>query len=507
MPIKVIIPELRLHTEEENPPGIPSIQELLQEMLAEIRQVDLVQTLYNDFGDELLKYRKNDAPDEVDDLKIPQDLYLVAINHEIWKVAGIKNWLIAKQHDTLYLYNSVYWQKTSEEHMGIFLGLAAAKLGYFSPAKARTTSFTKQGIQQIYTGAPLMATNEKENIVHINLLNGTLEISNKGHRFKEHDPLDYITYALPFKYNKQAEAPLFYRYLQRVVPDESSQKVLQEFLGYVFIKHLKLEKALILLGEGQNGKSVLFEIVMELLGRANVSTKSLGDLTDRDSGNDNRAKLANKLLNYGSEIRGKNIDADMFKRLVSGEPVAAREKYKTGFDLENKCKFMFNANKLPTGAEQTDAYFRRFVIVPFTVKITEDEKDPELHSKIISKELPGVLNWVIDGLDRVLEKKKFTQCITADEELERYKRENNTIIIYLEENGITPDSETFWLVNDLYREYRSFCQDSGYRKVSKNDFSKELVKLDFEKHRTANGRGFFASKIEYHDTNDAIVTR
>ena len=55
MSVKKIIPELRLDTGEENPLGIPSIQELLQEMLAEIRRVDLVQTLYNDFGDELLR--------------------------------------------------------------------------------------------------------------------------------------------------------------------------------------------------------------------------------------------------------------------------------------------------------------------------------------------------------------------------------------------------------------------------------------------------------------------
>ncbi len=174
--------------------------------------------------------------------------------------------------------------------------------------------------------------------------------------------------------------------------------------------------------------------------------------------------------------------------------------------MENKCKFIFNANRLPQSPEQTDAYYRRFIIVPFIVKITEEEKDPELHSKNIGNELPGVLNWVIEGLDCLLEQKGFTRCIAAEQALDQYKKESNTVVGYLEECSLVPDTNSFMLVNDLYREYRSFCQDSGYRPIAKNEFSKELVNLGFMKHRTAKGRGFFASKSEYSDTDDAIVT-
>lgn len=498
-------PILNLNTEDRIFSGIPTIEELLLEMLSDIKQVDLVETLENNFQDKLLKYRRSGAPDEVDELKIPQDIYLVAISYEIWKVAQNKNWLIANQHDILYLYNGVYWQRVSDDHMSKFFGVAAAKMGFYSPAKAMTANFTSHGLKQIYAGARLMRKDVHSNVVRINLMNGTLEVSERGHQLKKHDPDDYITYALPFKYDTKAKAPIFKRYLNRVLPDTSSQMVLQEFLGYVFVKHLKLEKALILLGEGQNGKSVMFEIIMELFGSVNVSTKSLGDLTDRDSGNDNRAKLGDKLLNYGSEIRGKDIDADMFKRLVSGEPVAAREKYKTGFDLENKCKFMFNANILPQGAEQTDAYYRRFIIVPFNEKITEEEKDPELHNKIINNELPGVLKWVIAGLDRLLRKQKFTKCIAAEEALEIYKKESNTVVGYIEELELIPDIQSFRLVNNLYKEYRNWCRDSGYISVAKNDFSKELVKQGFKKDRKSIGRGFYITKERYHDADDALV--
>ncbi len=226
----------------------------------------------------------------------------------------------------------------------------------------------------------------------------------------------------------------------------------------------------------------------------NVSTKSLGDLTDRDSGNDNRAKLGDKLLNYGSEIRAGDIDVDIFKRLVSGEPVAAREKYKTGFDLENSCKLMFNANTLPKGAENTEAYFRRFIIVPFTIKITEIEKDPELHTKIINDELPGVLNWVIEGLDRLLKEKDFTKCSAAVETLETYKKESNNILLFIEDAGLIMHKTSFRTTGEIYEEYKTWCNETGFRSIGKNNFSKELKELEFEHGKTSKGRGFYISR-------------
>ncbi|MCD6654390.1 MAG: phage/plasmid primase, P4 family [Sulfurovum sp.] len=470
-----------------------TVEEILLKILSNIKSVELVQTLQHDYGDELLKYRMNECPDMVDPLKVPQDLYVVAIACEIGKVASRHGLMLAKKNGVSYLFNGIVWQRVEDEKLKTFFGIAAAKLGYYSPATAQTSGFTKKGLEQIVSTAPLMNKVSDDNTVKINLLNGTLEITENGHTLKEHNALDYMTYVLPFKYDPSAKAPLFHRYLDRVLPDPSSQMVLQEFLGYVFVKHLKLEVSMILLGGGQNGKSVMFEIINALLGKENVSTKTLGDLTGYDS-MDNLSKIADKLLNYGSEIRGKDIDVDIFKRLVSGESVAAREKYKTGFDLVNNCKFVFNANKLPQVLERSDAYFRRFLIIPFTVKISNEEKDPELHTKIIQSELAGVLNWVIEGLDRLLAQKKFSECTAATEALQAYKRESDTVLLYLEEYTLVPDATSFRLIKDIYKEYESLCKDSGYRALVKSEFSKELTERGFENGRKNIGRGFYMKK-------------
>ena len=95
-----------------------------------------------------------------------------------------------------------------------------------------------------------------------------------------------------------------------------------------------------------------------------------------------RAMIANKLVNYASEINGK-VEASIFKQLVSGEPVEARLPYGNPFIMSDYAKLIFNCNDLPRDVEQTEAYFRRFLIIPFNVTIPEHVQDKQLAKKII----------------------------------------------------------------------------------------------------------------------------
>jgi len=285
-------------------------------------------------------------------------------------------------------------------------------------------------------------------------------------------------YQLPFEYDPKAKAPLFEAYLNKVLPDVERQKVLAEYLGFVFIKHgsnaLKEEKALILYGTGANGKSVFFEIVNALLGTQNISSYSLQSLTD-DKGYQ-RAKLANTLVNYGSEINGK-LEASIFKQLVSGEPVDARLPYGQPFILKQYAKLIFNCNELPKDVEHTNAYFRRFLIIPFDVTIPPQEQDKNLHTKIIESELSGVFNWVLEGLNRLLEQKQFSKCDAAQNAVEQYKLESNSVQMFLSENEYKPDSENYKLIKDLYIEYKAFCIEDGMTPFKKSNFIKQLRSL------------------------------
>jgi putative DNA primase/helicase len=270
---------------------------------------------------------------------------------------------------------------------------------------------------------------------------------------------------LPFEYTPEANAPIFAEYLDKVLPESQLQHILAEYLGYVFIQPttLKLEKTLLLYGTGANGKSVFYEIVRRLLGEQNTSEYSLQSLT-----NDNgyfRAMIANKLVNYASEINGK-LEASIFKQLVSGEPVEARLPYGKPFMLTQYAKLIFNCNELPKDVEYTVAYFRRFLIIPFEVTIPEAEQDKQLAQKIIASELSGVFNWVLQGLKRLLDQKQFTECESVKRAREQYEKESDSVKLFLEEKEYKPHPTSFVALQKLYLEYRTFCQDDGFQAVN-----------------------------------------
>jgi putative DNA primase/helicase len=276
---------------------------------------------------------------------------------------------------------------------------------------------------------------------------------------------------------------------------------LAEYLGYVFIKHgsniLKEEKALILYGTGANGKSVFFEIVNALLGRNNVSSHPLDLLTNPQKGESYRAKLANKLVNYASEING-NLEASIFKQLVSGEPISARLLYGQPFEMEQYAKLIFNCNELPKDVEHTNAYFRRFLIIPFDVTIPEKEQDKTLHIKIIEDELSGVFNWVLDGLNRLLDQGRFSECSAAQKAIEQYKTESNSVKLFIDENGYENSPTDYHLIKNLYPEYRAFCIEDGISAFKKTNFIKQLKASGVTVERIMHGNAAYITRTMNH---------
>jgi putative DNA primase/helicase len=226
-----------------------------------------------------------------------------------------------------------------------------------------------------------------------------------------------------------------------------------------------------LYGGGANGKSVLYDIIRALLGRQNTSEYSLQSLTDVNGYS--RAQIADVLVNYAGEINGK-LESSRFKTLASGEAIEARLPYRDPFIIENYAKFVFNTNELPKEVEFTHGFFRKFLIIPFDVTIPESEQNKGLANEIIKDELPGVLNWVLTGLKRLLTNRKFSDSPSADRALNEFRNESDTVKRFLEENEYLADSQNKILLGALYDAYKSFAFEDGNKVLSKSNFKKRL---------------------------------
>jgi len=456
-----------------------STKKILERLLSQVKPVDFY-NIANPEGDKEFRLKN-------------RDVIVIAII-EILRLADNK---LCLYKGKTYVYNGTYWNAIDENMLKSFLGEAAARQGIDKLA-SKHFNYREHLLKQFESAAYFEEPEADPDKVLINLQNGTLEISaNSGEiKLREFRTEDFLKYQLAFDYNPKAKAPLFETYLQHVLPDAAGRKALLEYLGYVFIKHsskrLNLEKVLILLGSGDNGKSVLFNTIQSLLGKENISSFSLAKLTD-NSGN-SRAKFADKILNYSTEISGA-IGSDYFKAMASGEPVSARFLYKDEIELTQYPKMIFNCNELPREVENTHGFFRRFMIIPFEVTIPKEEQDNQLSNKIIKSELSGVLNLIIQNLQDLLQRGQFTEWDKIERAREEYQLESDSVRMFLHEKGYQPSKRTTETLKRLYSEYTEHCKENGNKALSNPRFSKRLQSNGFTKGQDRNGV-FFGVEVK-----------
>lgn len=405
---------------------------------------------------------------------------------------------LAKKNDSIFVYNGEYWKAIDGDSLKNFLSKAAEKLGV-DYLDARHYEFTDKIYKQILKDAffePFEKDNQK---VSINLANGTFDIDSRAQKLREFRASDFLTYQLPFEFDETADCPMFQSFLDVVLPEEELQHIVSEFLAYPFTKHLKLEKAAFFYGKGGNGKSVLFDVIRALYGQENITNFSLSNLMEEH----NRALIANKLLNYGSEINATTT-RDIFKILVSTEPIQARLKYGNSFMMEHYAKLCFNSNELPRDIEQSHAYFRRLLIVPFRVKISDNEDDKEFAQKIVKNELPGVFNWILKGLRRLLENKNFTVSNIVAAEIQTYRNDSDSVALFLEESNLARHSTKTLLLKNIYSAYRDFCYENGYKPLNNKNFSKRLQDVhDYAIVRRNSGMNIYCAYLRNNPGGDS----
>jgi len=159
---------------------------------------------------------------------------------------------------------------------------------------------------------------------------------------------------------------------------------------------------------------------------------------------------------------------------------------------------MFNTNVLPQNIENTSAFFRRLIIIDFDVTIPPERQDKSLHTKIINSELPGVLNWIIEGLRRLIHQGRFTPSDKIDTTLKTYKTESDSVELFINEFNYVPSKNNKVLLKKLYEKYKKYSIDSSYRFVNKTEFKKQLMAKNFTANRFNYGIVIF---IESSNSN------
>ena len=379
-----------------------------------------------------------------------------------WKICQ-EYTLIYKPNDSMYDYlaDKGYWQPIHSKYVE---KVAMEMLG--DEAKSGRLSDIRKLVETACVIAPGRDFNENNGFV--NLHNGMLNIATR--ELQPHDK-DYLsTIQLKAKYNSQSTCPRWEKFLEEVL-DEDVELIdlVQEFMGYSLVPDTRFEKALLMVGEGANGKSTLIRDWEELVGPENISSVTLTNLQNEF----HRVTLQGKLLNIAAEINPKTLEqSDYFKRIVTGDTIDAAHKGKPVFEFRPFSRLVFAMNRMPRVKDTSYGFYRRLLMVSFNRMFEGDEADRELSKKLLT-ELDGIFLWALKGLDRLYQNNSFVEPASVKKAVDDYKRVNNPLVAFVEDTcELDPEANTG--KDTLYSEYKKYTENYGYAAGSKDTFFKEL---------------------------------
>jgi putative DNA primase/helicase len=243
----------------------------------------------------------------------------------------------------------------------------------------------------IKTGKDEAEINLNEKSGMINVLNGFFDIAEgKITPHKAETKGYFSTNQFSVNYAPGASCPRWLQFMDEIFEgdDDKAEKInmLQEFMGLTLTRETKHEKALFLLGNGSNGKSVILEVLSSILGDSNYSSLEFDQISKQFL----TFQLMNKLVNLCTDIDYYNrASFGQFKRIVTGEPILADIKNKKPVQFRPHCKLIFAANRLPQTTDTSKGYFRRLLVLKLNQSFEGSRKDKDLKSKLF-KELDGI---------------------------------------------------------------------------------------------------------------------
>ena len=361
----------------------------------------------------------------------------------------------------LYRWNSKFWEEYPMDHIK---RLAIQALGNESDqSRVNDACFQARMLSTLPAGREV-----NDMADWICLQNGMFNLDSA--EFQPHKKDFYSTIALDVEYNPKSphRCSRWIQFLEETIQTPEVIAFVQEFFGYCLTRDTRYTAGLILLGPGSDGKSVLLKVLRTLVGKANCSAVSFADLEDQF----HRASLFNKLLNISTEVGSKALESTYFKAIVTGDPISAAFKHLTPFEFTPFCKLAFATNQLPRVRDNTYGYFRRLNIVRFKRQFFGAADDKDLEGTLL-KELSEIFLWALAGLDRLRKQKGFTTCDELMDERQDYRRLNDPVLCFMEDRCSLGEGYSS-LKDDLYREYKAFCNSNGYSARNKENFFREL---------------------------------
>ena len=287
-----------------------------------------------------------------------------------------------------------------------------------------------------------------------------------------HSPDYRFTHIFPIVFDPKAVCPKTEAFFGQILSPEQRQ-TMEEWLGFYFIRNYMYKKAMILVGDGDTGKTTLLEVITHFIGTQNISSVSLQKMSgDRFSA----AQLYGKHGNIVDELSARDIsDTGAFKIATGGGNITGEYKFGNQFAFINYSKFTFACNQIPDVSSDANdnAYFNRWIVMRFE-NIIEKKIPNFIKTLATEEERSGLFNLAMKGLERLLEQGHFTYNFSASETKIEMLRSGSSLAMFASEM-IEQDDNAEMTKEVLYEHYANFCKDRMISTMTKIMVGKKLT--------------------------------
>jgi putative DNA primase/helicase len=323
----------------------------------------------------------------------------------------------------------------------------------------------------------------------LNASSGTLDL--RSGTARAHDRNQFLTKLADVPYAPEADCPTWLKFLDTIMGgDQEIVRYLQRCIGYSLTGDISEQCLFICYGTGQNGKSTLLTTLLDMLGDYGMqAVKEMLLVRRADGVRNDLAKLPGVRLLVDVETdAGKRLSESLVKQLTGGDRVSARFLYGEFFEFTPQCKIWIATNHRPIIRGTDLGIWRRMRLIPFTVKIPDDQKDTRLPEKL-REELPGIFRWAVEGtrlwLSEGLGMPKRVREATDD-----YQHSMDVVQRWIDERCVI-EEDAKETPTHLYQDYRAWCEMEGEKEphpLSQNFFGEVLEDKGFPRRRNKHGR-------------------
>jgi putative DNA primase/helicase len=341
--------------------------------------------------------------------------------------------------------------------------------------------------------------------------NGILDLKDPENiTMEDFDISHQVTGKYPFEYDETATCPQWKYFLKEVFEvDQERIDLLQEWVGYSLIHDNRFQKIMVMVGVSRSGKGTIARVIKEVVGSDNYSGLSLSSLVDNFGCS---MLLGKKIAVIADAHRPPKGTAERAKELLlnisGGDTIAVNRKYLEMISVQLGTRLTLVANEVPQFSDGADALINRFLVLPFR-RTFAGEEDFQLESRLI-EEVPGILVWAIEGLQRLMSNQKFTTVQAAKEEIEEIRASNNPIGDFIGGN-VSVEEGKRTLVTEVYHAYVDYCREYGRQVCSAHRFSMTFIKIlarhsiTRERFRDAQGRQYYFTNIVLREPHPFTV--